>query len=82
MASLVYTGLANVWNPFFQIHFQGRDEHFFFRATKMLFFRNRQAYPEPSDCRNKEMFLTYETAAPFKLVVMLNEQAGVRFVAW
>jgi hypothetical protein len=27
------------------------------------------------------MFLTNETAAPLKLVVILNEQAGVRFVA-
>jgi hypothetical protein len=79
MASLLHTGLANVWNLLFQIQFQGRDEHLF-RATKTL-FRSRQAYPRTSDWRNKEMFLTNETAAPLKLVVMLNERTGVRFVA-
>jgi len=38
-------------------------------------------YPELSDCRNKEILLTDEAAALLKLVLMLIEPAGVRFLA-
>jgi len=83
MASLLHTGLANVWNLFFQIQFQGRDEHPP-PSPELLkccnFGADRRIQNTPTE-GTKKMLLTNEAAAPLKLVVMLIEQTGVRFVA-